>query len=142
MKALILTLFISTLLVSCNKDDNLKPDDKEIWKGVFYDSISKTNVYNPQYNYTLIIDSLKKVDVILPSVDVEEKVISIEILNDSEMDITWKLKNETKVIRSVYHYNNQNELVIDKFTYTVANIPFPNNLTFAKFIKEPNINTQ
>ncbi|MDY7393650.1 hypothetical protein UMM65_00205 [Aureibaculum sp. 2210JD6-5] len=136
MKTLILSLFIFTLLLNCSNADNLNSDDKEIWKGVFYDNTAKANVHDPQYNYTLMINSLNKVDVILPYEDVEEKVISIEILNDSEMDISWKLKNETKIVRSMYHYNNQNELIIDKFIYTAATIPFPSNLVTATFIKE------
>tara|TARA_R110000868_G_scaffold17779_3_gene77620 strand:- start:472 stop:639 length:168 start_codon:yes stop_codon:yes gene_type:complete len=55
------------------------------------------------------------------------------------MDITWDINNETRIFRTGYSYNNQNELIIDKFTYTVAAIPFPNNLTSAKFIKESKI---
>ena len=142
MKNLILTLIISILLVNCSKSDDSKFIDKTVWKGVFYDGISNTDVHDPQYNYTLIINSLNNVEVISPTEGVEDKIISIEILNDSEIDMIWKLQNGTRKIRSTYHYNNQNELIIDRFTYTVATIPFPNNLASAKFIKNTHINNQ
>lgn len=144
MKLLILTCITATLLLflSCNKSDNLNLDDKEIWKGVFYDGMSNTDVHDPQYNYILIIDDLNNIQVVSPSERPEEKVISIEILNESEMDLKWNINNETQIVRTNYSYNDQNELIIDKFTYTEAAIPFPNNLTSGKFIKQVKTNDQ
>ncbi len=52
MKTLVLTLFISALLLNCSKEDNLKPDNKEIWKRVFFDSMSNTDVHDP--NITIL----------------------------------------------------------------------------------------
>ena len=142
MKTLVLTLFISALLLNCSKEDNLKPDNKEMWKGVFFDGMSNTDVHDPQYNYTLIIDDLSNIEIITPTEGFEERITTIEILNGLEMDVTWNINNETRIVRTGYNYNNQNELIIDKFTYTEAAIPFPNNLTSAKFIKQAKINSQ
>ncbi|MFD1616026.1 hypothetical protein [Gelatiniphilus marinus] len=142
MKKLILMLAASVFLLGCSDKDIENQESTGTWKGVFFDHISNIDIHDPQFNYTLIIDSLNNVNVILPSEGVEEKVISIEILNDSEMDITWVVNNKTRVVSTGYSYNNQNELVIDKFNYTVATIPFPNNLTSAKFIKETHLNNK
>ncbi|MEW4923277.1 hypothetical protein [Algibacter sp. 2305UL17-15] len=132
-------LLVPLLLLNCNKSDEPKPDNKVIWKGVFFDGMTNTNVHDPRYNYTLIIDNSNDVVVISPTELTEEKIIAIEILSDTEMDITWELKNETQIVRTGYSYNNENELVINLFLYTVATIPFPNNLSSGTFIKEPDI---
>lgn len=136
LKNILKVLLLSCLLLNCSKNDDSQLDDKVIWEGVFYDGMLKTDVHDPQYNYTLIIDSLGNIEIILPTEVWEEKVISIEVLNDSEMDVTWNINNDVRVVRTSYKYNNQNELIIDKFTPTEATIPFPNNLTSAKFIRE------
>lgn len=143
MKNLILILIVPVFLISCSDKNNNDYEESTItWKDVFFDGMSNADVHDPKYNYTLIIDPLNNVEIITPTEGLEEKIIAIEILKEFEMDVTWDVNNETRIVRTGYSYNNQNELIIDKFTYTLAQVPFPNNLTSAKFIKQTYTNNQ
>lgn len=140
MKSIILSLFVIILLSNCSENDNLENNTTEIWKGVYYNAISEEYEHDPQYNYTLLIDDLNNVKITLPTEVVDNKILAIEILDNSKMEITWEVNSQTHIVLTDYSYNQQNELVISKFTYTDAHIPFPNNLSSGKFIREINTN--
>ncbi len=132
---------MNAFFIGCSdKNDNLNEKNGTIWKGVSFDGMQNKDTHDPEYNYTLVIDYDNNVEVILPTIGIGEKIVAIEILNDFKMAITWQINNQTKVVNTSYTFNDQNELTIDRFTFTVAAIPFPSNLVPAKFMKEPNSN--
>lgn len=139
MKKLILILAVS-IFFQCCSEKNQEKENIITWKQVFQDGVQNIEVYDAEYNYTLSFDSLDNIQVIAPTTYIDNKIVAIKILNDSEMEILWSVNNENRIIVSNYSYTNKNELLIDKFTYTIATIPFPNNLASAKFIKESEIN--
>jgi hypothetical protein len=136
MNKIIVFLSFITLISSCSKvdDSNLVTDG--VWNGVFFDGLLNVDTHDPSVNYVLIIDDKNNLKVIPPTNGVEEKIISIEMINDSELNLIWQIGNETQKIKSGFSFQNENELIIEKFIYTVAQVPFPNNLLSGKFVKK------
>jgi len=136
MNNIISILFLTTLMIGCSKSDDAKIDGQQVWNGVFYDAVLDEDVHDPKVNYSLIIEGSDNFEIIPPTESVDGKITAIEILNADEMNLTWQIGNETHVVKADYSFQNNNELVISKFIYTLTQIPFPNNLISGKFIKE------
>ncbi|MCK0157663.1 hypothetical protein MWU65_10760 [Cellulophaga sp. F20128] len=135
MKFVLLILCFTSL--GCSNDDS---NNEVVWNGVFFDRQLNADIHDPKVNYVLVIDSSNNFEVISPSEGLEEKIVAIEIINTNEMNLTWQIGNETSVIKVNFSFQNENELIIDKFIYTLAQTPFPNNLISGKFIKETKTN--
>jgi hypothetical protein len=131
-------------LLSCT--ENEKNKNLITWKEVSYNETTEKYMHNPKYDYTLIFEEGIVIKVIPPTMGFVRKILSIKIVNDSEMDIewtpnSWDIENiSSDTVRSNYEYNDKEQLIISKFRYTIATIPFPNNLTQAIFIIESNLN--
>lgn len=152
MKSLVLVVLSSMLLFNCSSNNEKidKPviDISGVWKEIQYQEPKNPAVFESEYNseihYALIINN-NKVEIINPTLGHREnhKIVSIDIINTSEMDITWDVPTVTssiQVIRSKYELK-EGKLVINSFFYwndygNIIHLPFPNNLISSKFVKE------
>ena len=132
MKKMILLITVALLSWGCEQSSI---GEGVTWLGVSFDYNTESYVHDPEYNFSLVFENNRITRVIQPRIDFGFTVVSIEIISDTEMDIVWKL-TETKTVHTNYMYNEMKQLIIDKFNYTIASIPFPDNLVEGVFVLE------
>lgn len=135
---LLFVLPVLMALTACSNDekDGSTIENSIVWNGVFFDTELNTDSHDPRFNYVLIVDGSNNFEVYPPSQGVEEKITKIEMLNEKEMSLTWQIGTDSRVVKTTFNFQNENELIIDRFIYTLAAVPFPSNLTQGKFIRE------
>ena len=136
---LLFVLPVLIALTACSNDekDGSTIENSIVWNGVFFDTELNTDSHDPRFNYVLIVDGSNNLEVYPPAQGVEEKITKIEMLNEKEMSLTWQIGTDSRVVKTTFNFQNENELIIDRFIYTLAAVPFPSNLTQGKFIREP-----
>ena len=135
---LLFVLPVLIALTACSNDEKAGSTTENyiVWNGVFFDTELNTYSHDPRFNYVLIVDGSNNFEVYPPSQGVEEKITKIEMLNEKEMSLTWQIGKDSRVVKTTFNFQNENELIIDRFIYTLAAVPFPSNLTQGKFIRE------